>query len=784
MINPIDFKASETIKMNMVHGLDQLSSRYQSIKDGLPELIKNSKDHYFRLGVSDKTDRQIVVIISEDKTQLGVLDFAGAQLSDFNGWEEWNSQTANRKEKSENIEAGFGNGGKSFMVRGCLKRSSLCGYINGKINKKGFINDSKDLKYKTVTFQTKDNLLINDLKDSDFKNVLNKEIEPFGISFDQLPIDAKNSFLKRKSFTLVHLYDLKDWKKVDEFVKDRKIRMIPADLMSHAQASLTIETCFVWVQRGDKLVYPKSLEVTELEPMSELRQIEFLPLPSELEDPVTGEMIKINVNNNDGLQIFPCNQNLRNTDTLKARNVVRIWNDRNLVANWSLADLAPTTMSGFIHAKLVCTALTEEYQDGSTRMILVDSDLTRALRHWTIKKLNEVISNIQELQSEKESVEDKLKASKALDKIRELMSKFLEQNNENNLNPGDNDTKRKPQINIKWGQRLDEIVLESKDSQILKVAKGVNVPIIIKGYELNNGNRLPLKSLPPFFINSEEDIVDLVSRNSIKGEKSGKTKINLETRDAKIKSNKIELEVIKLKDIQINYEDKLIRQGERFEINIIGITEEGEMKENISFENSIDEEGMGKINRSGIFIAGTQEGIATIRIRYGEGDEDFKKVLLKIGKEKINNQKSSDIPLIMFCGDIAPGRENWPENQRTIPAGESYPTIIDSEPFWLNIPPAIIWINARSKEAKKIREIGNEKRLVSMKSRTFQDFLLVKCFEILKRLKLKQKISDSSITFIETLQRLSQSETESSEFLDLAQQIINSLMQSHKEDEY
>ncbi len=780
----IDFKASETIKMNMIHGLDQLSSRYQSIKDGLPELIKNSKDHYFRLNVKDKNERQIVVIISEDKTQLGVLDFAGAQLSDFDGWEEWNSQTANRKEMSENIEAGFGNGGKSFMVRGCLKKSSLCGYINGKINKKGFINDLKDLKYKTVTFKTKDKDLISDLKDEDFKKVLNKEIEPFGISFDQLPLDAKNSFLKRKSFTLVHLYDLKDWKKVDEFTRDRKIRMVPADLMSHAQASLTIETCFVWVQKGSKLVYPKPLEVTELEPMSELKEIKFLQLPNELEDPTTGEIIKLNVTDKDGLQIFPCNQNLRNTDTLKARNVVRIWNNRNIVANWSIADLAPTTMSGFIHAKLVCAALTEEYQDGSTRMTLVDSALTRALRHWTIKMLNEVISNIQELQSEKESSEDKLKASKALDKIRELMSKFLEQNNENNLNDGENNSQRKREINIKWGQRLDEIILESKETQVLKIAHGVNVPIIIKGYELDKEKRLPLKSLPPFFINSERDIVDLITRNSIKGEQDGITKAHLETRDAKIKSNKVEVHIVKLKDIQVNYENRLIKQGERFDINIIGITEDGQMKENVFFETSIDEEGMGKINRSGTFIAGTQEGIATIRIRYGEGEEDFKKILLKVGKEKTEDKNSSDIPLIMFCGDIAPGRENWPENQRTIPAGESYPTIIDSEPFWLNIPPAIIWINARSKEAKKIREMGTEKRLVGMKSKTFQDFLLVKCFEILKRLKLKQKISDSSITFIETLQRLSQSETESSEFLDLAQQIINSLMQSHKEDEY
>src|SRR3989344_6147412 len=220
----IDFEASETIKMDMVHGLDQISSRFQSVKDGLPELVKNSKDHYFRLDVDDKKDRQIVILNSSDKTQLGVLDFAGAKLSDFEGWEEWNSRTSNRKEMSVNIEAGFGNGGKSFMVRGCLKRSSLCGYTDEKINKKGFINDRKELKYKTVTFKTGEDLLIKNLKDCDFKRVLNKEIEPFGINFSNLPKDAQNSFLKRRSFTLVHLDEVRDWKKAIDFVRDRKIR--------------------------------------------------------------------------------------------------------------------------------------------------------------------------------------------------------------------------------------------------------------------------------------------------------------------------------------------------------------------------------------------------------------------------------------------------------------------------------------------------------------------------------------------------------------------------------
>ncbi len=47
-----DFRPLPGIRIDAVHSLEQLTGRYQTMRDGLPELVKNSKDHYARLGIA------------------------------------------------------------------------------------------------------------------------------------------------------------------------------------------------------------------------------------------------------------------------------------------------------------------------------------------------------------------------------------------------------------------------------------------------------------------------------------------------------------------------------------------------------------------------------------------------------------------------------------------------------------------------------------------------------------------------------------------------------------
>src|ERR1700733_15052659 len=81
-----DFVLPDEIPIDIGHTLDQMMSRFRSVRDGLPELVKNSKDQYSRLGVLERGLRQIVVLAHTQTRRLGVLDFAGARVDDFNGW--------------------------------------------------------------------------------------------------------------------------------------------------------------------------------------------------------------------------------------------------------------------------------------------------------------------------------------------------------------------------------------------------------------------------------------------------------------------------------------------------------------------------------------------------------------------------------------------------------------------------------------------------------------------------------------------------------------------------
>jgi len=49
-----EFAFLSEIPMDKTHTLDQMTGRFQTVKEGVPELVKNSKDQYMRRGVSDR----------------------------------------------------------------------------------------------------------------------------------------------------------------------------------------------------------------------------------------------------------------------------------------------------------------------------------------------------------------------------------------------------------------------------------------------------------------------------------------------------------------------------------------------------------------------------------------------------------------------------------------------------------------------------------------------------------------------------------------------------------
>ena len=225
--------------------LDQLTGRFRSLRDGLPELVKNAKDQYSRLGVTDAEDRQIVVVVSTDSRALAVIDFAGAPAENFQGWTTWSDPSAGKVDLAADIEAGHGNGGKAFMVRGATKRAFLESCFNGRRTRKGFINDRPGQRYKPG-FGVLKGVKIDDVEEVAPADHLEEILRSLGTTITDLPPAAQAAFVARQAYTVAFLDQVAEWegrttKKLKRTVASTAVEIIG----SHGQTAMTIETCQV-----------------------------------------------------------------------------------------------------------------------------------------------------------------------------------------------------------------------------------------------------------------------------------------------------------------------------------------------------------------------------------------------------------------------------------------------------------------------------------------------------------------------------------------------------------
>src|SRR5437870_1588141 len=82
------------IPIDVPNTLGQLLRRFQSVRDGLPELVKNAKDQYSRLGITEKQNRVILVVVNTVHRSLACIDFAGAGKDQFDRWQTWSDPAA------------------------------------------------------------------------------------------------------------------------------------------------------------------------------------------------------------------------------------------------------------------------------------------------------------------------------------------------------------------------------------------------------------------------------------------------------------------------------------------------------------------------------------------------------------------------------------------------------------------------------------------------------------------------------------------------------------------
>ena len=323
---------------------------------------------------------------------------------------------------------------------------------------------------------------------------------------------------------------------------------------------------------------------------------------------------------------------------------------------------------------------------------------------------------------------------------------------------------------------MDKIVLEEGRVDFALIC-GTKVPLIFRCLEIDEvGNARSVRNVQVKLTCTPEDQFRLNADGMITALYPGVGMIHLETHDGMVSSNQVEVWAGKASDVGFDPPKESFLQGERRQLGFTFETEDGPLDDAL-IDAEVLEPDAGRIGRHGRFTAGLQECNATVRVRYGAGSLDYRDFTVSIGPDRVtppdgNGEHGSDVPEILFCGDEAPNMTEYPPEQRTVPGGPELPTIIEDPLF-----PNIVWINSSSKEAMRVRRSGGGSSGVGrVTSRTFMHFVALKCFDILKRLHVRQQIAGGSVTEYQYMQYAAEAEMECAKFIDSAWELGDQLL--------
>lgn len=775
----------DEIPINPEHTLDQLTNRFRAVRDGLPELIKNSKDQYSRLGIVDRIERQIVVIANTVSRTLAVLDFAGAPAENFRGWTTWSDPAAGNANLAADIEAGHGNGGKAFMVRGATATAFLESCYRGRRTRKGFVNDRADKRYKPG-FAIEGKVKLDNIREAAPAQRLQMLLASMNLTFDKLPKNAKAAFAKHNAYTAAYIEKVVDWEgRRQSKVHNLARELVPDIIASHGQTAMTIETCEVWVV-VDGITLDGPIRPVDLDPYTGFEVPREYEIPDILVDPETGDSINIprNPSGPRHLRLHTSARQMQISQETRARNVIRVWNSRNNVATWPLQALHSSSAASFIYGELRCALLVGEHLGGADRLHLSDTAVVRALEHWTKERVAELADALHQAMAEDSRPKDREKARAALNEIRELMRRFLEPDsvgdapsdtNAGTATGGKGKGRGKRRNGQCFGERVDEIELEPGAGDIT-IISGTGVPLIYRCLERQaDGSAKPVKMADVYVESDPVGLVELEPDGTLRALAPGVGRIWLVSSDGRVRSNPKELWIGLASDVSIEIPQTPLLQGQRKKLKITFETLEGPIDDALIEAVIVDPE-MGKIGRHGGFTAGMKEGVAAVRVRFGL--DQFQEFNLPVGPERVEPPENGrgdlggDVPEILFCGDEAPGMQEYPKEQRTIQGGPAVPTIIE-DPFF----PNIVWLNPSSKEAKRVRRSGGGSSGIGrVASKTFLHFVALKCFDILKRLHVRQQIAGDRVTEYQYMQYAVEAEIECADFVDAAWELSDQLL--------
>lgn len=518
-----------------------ISAPFQSHENGIPEWIKNSSDAYARENFP-KAKRIIILIFNQWKkiepNSISCLDLVGMTSYDIeNYFRKWADPQAALAAKAGShsilLQGGHGNGGKCYMIQMFTEFSQIYTVKMNRGCKYGVPGGSFRFGYIPDVQRGKDFVVSN------IKEELNNALKPTGCDINNLPKEVINNIGEIKGFTLVSGFGPK------EYETKIPVKQLIRDLREHPQMLRSIELCKIYIISNGKLeAFGRPLSLPDIKPMPGGEQPRIYEIPSRLEDPLSKEEISTTGGgrlHRGKLILFTAEKSMRYR--MKARHAIRF--ESEVIGDFGYVPIAKLDIQSAYkdHIYGICSLESLEQYKRNERAELAESPLTRAVEKFISDKIQEYASEFEARDRKKFSQREKEEISKMNDALDRWKNKLLKEMAHGLFGPGEG-----------TGPVIIERLPKGTPTRIELsfshnyAGLGVTFRPTIKFFD-SNGNQI--RAIPVRIVSEDNNIAMSDDKLQISTFSYGSTVIWAETIDSELQSNKVKIEVVRIKNIDI-----------------------------------------------------------------------------------------------------------------------------------------------------------------------------------------------------------------------------------------
>ena len=721
----MQIERDDSIRFHELGTLKAVTRWMRGHDEGLAEWLKNVRRAYQpdRANVVEKHRVAVLLFKDADRhspARIGLLDVGGASLEDVLAWSTWQDPSASSRGARVDEEETQGNGGKTYMYRLFTGSARILGVREGRLNCKGFDGPMGSLERGTPGFMPSTGAG-RQLPVVSWEVELQKALEPFDVTIQELPQDMQAALRGRQAFTLVEGVS-----PVTEFYKGKiDARDLIHKTLRHDQSTLAVQQVRIYaIHNGRPLNDNKPLELEPIEPHPGFEQPIVHEIPTELPD----ERGKKQSTTLEGkrpkgrLILYTSRQDMhRAFKELKPRWKITYRTDYQMIGSKLVGELvAGTPGSYFVYGTVELSALEPDYVDHGRRRPL-DGPLVQAVDLFVAERIRELAKRISERRKhelDQRALDEVQEENRILDRFKNRFlsaSGLVGAGGLGEEGQGPKLVERRPR---KPGEVAESIELSWPESTILRVGKSVGVRInaIVHPRVLDASGRV-VRDAEIEWSTADRHVLKCGEIDRLDAVDKGETEIWARVKGTAIESVRIRAEVWVIDHVLLTPRKLQILSGKREQIVAEVTNDEGLRATDVllTWKHSADDPLIVRIGPRGL-VTGNRLGQTTITA--GAGDPDKGGVWARIGVEVAvvpnpeEPERGGGFPELRLTGrDIDPDTGEIREGDPDQPALWQEVSDYRNNIWWLNLesPEAAFLFKQRSENMSLWRSFHAQK---------------------------------------------------------------------------